>query len=172
MVPHPTPPVRLDRAVGELDAAITGVRAELARVDPKANGYLQVAGVLLGAGLAVLAGAGDQLGPLALAAAAATAVVVGAALVLLVLACRPRLDGDHGPLAYADADPYDVLNRHAGGDVDQDVDELLALARARELCWLSRTTRAKYVAIRRAVPLLLAGYAGAALTAAAAIGQW
>jgi hypothetical protein len=171
MVPHPIPPTPLGRAVAGLDAEIAGVRAELARVDPKANGYLQVAGVLLGAGLAVLAGAGGRLGPLALTAAAVTAVVVGAALVLLVLACRPRLDGHHGPLAYADADPHEVLTRHTAGG-DQDVNELLALARARELCWLSRITRAKYRAIRRAVPLLLAGYAGAALTAAAAIGRW
>ncbi|MGY4913531.1 hypothetical protein [Micromonospora chalcea] len=35
--------------------------------------------------------------------------------------------------------------------------------------WLSRAVRAKYTAISRAVPLLLAGYAGAATTAALAI---
>lgn len=159
--------------VPHLDAEIGIVRAELARVDPKAGHFLQVAGVLLGAGLAVLAGTGGRLGPLTLTAAAGTAVLVGAALVLLVLACRPRLDGAHGPLAYADADPYEVLARHTtGGDDGQDVDELIALARARELCWLSRAVRAKYRAISRAVPLLLAGYLGAALTAAAAIGAW
>lgn len=156
--------------VPHLDAEIGIVRAELARVDPKAGHFLQVAGVLLGAGLAVLAGTGGRLGPLALTAAAGTAVLVGAALVLLVLACRPRLDGAHGPLAYADADPYEVLARHR--DDHQDVGELIALARARELCWLSRAVRAKYQAISRAVPLLLAGYVGAALTAAAAIGAW
>ncbi|MEU9510777.1 Pycsar system effector family protein [Micromonospora sp. NPDC048170] len=170
MVPDPTSTIPHGRAVAALDTAIAGVRAELARVDPKANGYLQVAGVLLGAVLAALAAAGDRLDPLALTTAAVTALPVGAALVLLMLACRPRLDGDHGPLAYADADPYEVMTHHSA-DV-ADVDELLALARARELCWLSRTTRAKYRAIRRAVPLLLAGYAGAAITAAAAIGQW
>ncbi|MFY1599529.1 Pycsar system effector family protein [Micromonospora sp. WMMD737] len=169
-MPDPTSTIALGRAVAALDTAIATARAELARVDPKANGYLQVAGVLLGAGLAALTAAGGRLGPLALTAAAVTATAVAAALVLLVLACRPRLDGDHGPLSYADADPYEVLARYTA-DVDG-VDELLALARTRELCWLSRTTRAKYRAIRWAVPLLLAGYAGAALTAAAAIGQW
>ncbi|WP_025620796.1 Pycsar system effector family protein [Salinispora cortesiana] len=158
--------------VPHLDAEITTVRAELARVDPKAGHFLQVAGVLLGAGLAVLAGTGDRLGPLALTAAAGTAVLVGAALVLLVLACRPRLDGgDFGFVAFADSDAYEILARYDDGD-HQDVDELIALARARELCWLSRAVRAKYAAISRAVPLLLAGYVGAALTAAAAIGAW
>ncbi|WP_018256027.1 Pycsar system effector family protein [Salinispora mooreana] len=156
--------------VPHLDAEIGIVRAELARVDPKAGHFLQVAGVLLGAGLAVLAGTGDRLGPLTLTAAAGTAVLVGAALVLLMLACRPRLDGAYGPLAYADTDAYEILARW--GDDHQDIDELIALARARELCWLSRAVRDKYRAIGRAVPLLLAGYLGAGVTVAAAIGAW
>ncbi|WP_082171335.1 Pycsar system effector family protein [Micromonospora sp. RV43] len=154
-----------------LDAEVAGVRAELLRIDPKAGGYLQTAGVLLGAGLAVLggAGAGGHLSPAALAAGAGTAVVVLAAVVLLLLASRPRLGGDFGFVAYADADTaHDVLARVAGGDTDQ-VAQMTPLTRARELWWLSRATRAKYRAIARAVPLLLAGYAGAAVTAALAI---
>nr|WP_047892813.1 Pycsar system effector family protein [Micromonospora sp. RV43] len=154
-----------------MDAEVAGVRAELLRIDPKAGGYLQTAGVLLGAGLAVLggAGAGGHLSPAALAAGAGTAVVVLAAVVLLLLASRPRLGGDFGFVAYADADTaHDVLARVAGGDTDQ-VAQMTPLTRARELWWLSRATRAKYRAIARAVPLLLAGYAGAAVTAALAI---
>ncbi|MGY4900059.1 Pycsar system effector family protein [Micromonospora aurantiaca (nom. illeg.)] len=154
-----------------LDAEVAGVRAELHRVDPKASGFLQTAGVLLGAGLAVLggAGAGGHLRPVALAAGAGTAAVVLAAVVLLLLATRPRLGGDFGFVAYADADTaHDVLARLAGGDADQ-VAQMTPLTRARELRWLSRAVRAKYVAISRAVPLLLAGYAGAAVTAALAV---
>ncbi|SCF21095.1 hypothetical protein GA0070558_1525 [Micromonospora haikouensis] len=157
-----------------LDAEITTVRAELARIDPKAGGYLQMAGVLLGAGLAVLggAGAGGHLPTAALAAGAATAAVVLTAVVLLLLASRPRLGGDFGFVAYAAADDAQgVLARIVAGDADQ-VPQLTALAKARELWWLSRSTRAKYQAISRAVPLLLAGYTGAALTAALAIGAW
>lgn len=61
-----------------LDAEVASVRGELQRVDPKAGGYLQMAGVLLGAGLAVLgsAAAGGHLPTAALAAGVATAVVV------------------------------------------------------------------------------------------------
>ncbi|WP_431913700.1 Pycsar system effector family protein [Micromonospora carbonacea] len=157
-----------------LDAEIATVRAELARIDPKAGGYLQMAGVLLGAGLAVLggAGAGGHLPAAALAAGAATAAVVLTAVVLLLLASRPRLAGGYGFMAYADADnAQDVLTRIVAGDADE-VPQLTALARARELWWLSRAVRAKYTAISRAVPLLLAGYTGAALTAALAIGAW
>ncbi|MFG1955402.1 Pycsar system effector family protein [Micromonospora sp. NPDC048830] len=158
-------------ATAALDAEVATVRAELARIDPKASGYLQMAGVLLGAGLAVLggAGAGGHLSPAALAAGAATTVVVLAAVVLLLLASRPRLGGDFGFVAYADADTaQDVLARLASGDADQ-APQMTALTRARELWWLSRATRAKYTAILRAMPLLLAGYAGAAVTAALAI---
>jgi hypothetical protein len=155
-----------------LDTEIATVRAELHRVDPKAAGFLQMAGVLLGAGLAVLGGAaaGGHLSPAVLAAGAGTAVVVLAAVVLLLLACRPRLGaGDFGFMAYADADDaHGVLNRLTAGDTDPP-GQLSPLARARELWWLSRATRAKYTAIGRAVPLLLAGYAGAATTAALAI---
>ncbi|WP_433233979.1 Pycsar system effector family protein (plasmid) [Micromonospora sp. CA-248260] len=157
-----------------LDAEIATVRAELARIYPKAGSYLQIAGVLLGAGLAVLggAGAGGHLPTAALAAGATTAVVVLTAVVLLLLASRPRLGGDFGFVAYADAaTAQDVLTRITGGDAGQ-VPQLTPLAKARELWWLSRATRAKYRAISRAVPLLLAGYTGAALTTALAIGAW
>ncbi|GIJ28316.1 hypothetical protein Vqi01_34780 [Micromonospora qiuiae] len=154
-----------------LDAEVATVRAELARIDPKASGYLQMAGVLLGAGLAVLGGAGasGQLPPASLVAGAATAAVVLTAVVLLLLASRPRLGGDFGFVAYAYADTaQDVLARFASGDADEGA-QMTSLARARELWWLSRAVCAKYMAITRAVPLLLAGYAGAAVTAALAI---
>ncbi|MEU5949558.1 Pycsar system effector family protein [Micromonospora sp. NPDC047465] len=154
-----------------LDAEIAAVRAELYRVDPKASGYLQMAGVLLGAGLAVLggAGAGGHLPTAALVAGAGTAAVVLTAVVLLLMASRPRLGGEFGFPVYADADDaQDVLARLAGGDAEQAA-QMTPLSRARELWWLSRTVCAKYRAISRAVPLLLAGYAGAAVTAALAI---
>lgn len=77
--------------------------------------------------------------------------------------------GDFGFVAYADTDTaQDVLVRVVGGDTDPGA-QTAPLARARELWWLSRAVRAKYTAISRAVPLLLAGYAGAATTAALAI---
>ncbi|KXK59814.1 hypothetical protein AWW66_22260 [Micromonospora rosaria] len=155
-----------------MDAEVTAVRAELHRVDPKASGYLQMAGVLLGAGLAVLGGAaaGGHLPTAAVRVGAGTAVVVLAAVTLLLLASRPRLGaGDFGFMAYADADDaHGVLARVAGGDADH-VAQMTPLSRARELWWLSRATRAKYQAIGRAVPLLLAGYLGAAATVALAI---
>ncbi|PWU52759.1 hypothetical protein DLJ47_18140 [Micromonospora sp. S4605] len=154
-----------------LDAEIATVRAEMLRVDPKASGYLQMAGVLLGAGLAVLggAGAGGHLPATAVLAGAVTAAVVLAAVVLLLLASRPRLAGGYGFMAYADADdPQTVLTRLAEGDAEH-VAQMTPLTRARELWSLSRAVRAKYRAIARAVPLLLAGYAGAAVTAALAI---
>lgn len=158
-----------------LDAEVSAVRAELHRVDPKASSYLQMAGVLLGAGLAVFggAGAGGHLSLVALVAGAVTAMVVLAAVVLLLLACRSRFaGGDFGFVAYADADTaHDVLARLTAGDADHAA-QMTALARARELWWLSRAVHVKYQAIGRAVPLLLAGYVGAALTAAAAIGAW
>lgn len=154
-----------------LDAEVATARGELLRVDPKAAGYLQMAGVLLGAGLAVLggAGAGGHLPTPALVTGAATAVVVLTAVVLLLTASRPRLSGGYGFMAYADADDaQDVLARLAAGDAEQ-VAQMTPLSRARELLWFSRTVRTKYRAISRAVPLLLAGYTGAALTAALAI---
>ncbi|MFG1892143.1 Pycsar system effector family protein [Micromonospora sp. NPDC049051] len=158
-------------ATAALDAEIATARAELYRVDPKAAGYLQMAGVLLGAGLAVLGGAGasGHLPTAALVTGAATAVVVLTAVVLLLTASRPRLGDGYGFMAYADADDaQDVLARLAAGDAEQ-VAQMTPLSRARELLWFSRTVRTKYAAISRAVPLLLAGYAGAAVTAALAI---
>ncbi|MEU8048105.1 Pycsar system effector family protein [Micromonospora echinofusca] len=158
-------------ATAALDAEIAAVRAEMLRVDPKAAGYLQMSGVLLGAGLAVLGGAGasGHLPTAALVSGAGTAAVVLTALVLLLTASRPRLGGDFGFPVYADAaDAQDVLARLVAGDAEQ-VAQMTPLARARELWWRSRILRAKYRAISRAVPLLLAGYAGAAVTAALAI---
>jgi hypothetical protein len=154
-----------------LDAEIATIRAEMLRVDPKAGGFLQMAGVLLGAGLAVLggAGAGGHLSTAAVLTGAVTAAVVLAAVVLLLLASRPRLAGGYGFMAYADADDAQtVLTRLTEGDTEH-VAQMTPLARARELWALSRAVRAKYTAIARAVPLLLAGYAGAAVTAALAI---
>ncbi|WP_223874393.1 Pycsar system effector family protein [Salinispora mooreana] len=126
---------------------------------------------MLGAGLAVLGGAGvgGHLSPAALVAGAVTALVVLAAVVLLLLSSRPRLGGDFGFVAWADADTaHDILTRLTGDDAAQ----MTPLARARELWWLSQAARDKYRAIGRAVPLLLAGYVGAGVTAAAAIGAW
>ncbi|MFG3423398.1 hypothetical protein [Micromonospora sp. NPDC048063] len=158
-------------ATAALDAEIATVRAEMLRVDPKAAGYLQMAGVLLGAGLAVLGGAGatGRLPTAALWAGAGTAAVVLTAVVLLLTVSWPRLGGDFGFPIYADCDgAQDVLARLVAGNADQ-VAQMTPLARARELWWRSRTLRARYRAISRAVPLLLAGYAGATVTAALAI---
>jgi hypothetical protein len=152
-----------------LDAETATVRGELTRVDPKAASYRQDASVVLAGGLAVLAGTGaaGALPLPALIAGSATAAVILAAVATLMLATRPRLDGDVGFMAHADvASPDDVLAAVARAGVDQ---TLPPAAQARELWWLSRIVRDKYQAIRLAVPLLLTGYAGAAITTAIAI---
>lgn len=150
----------------ELDDEIAAVRAEMARVDPKAAGYQQQAGVLAGAGLAVLTGVGAGLPPLATALGEVTAVVVLAAVVLLTRASRPDLCKDgFGFVAHADAaSAQELLARLARNG--QEGQQLAPLHKARELRWLSRTVLRKYRAIRWAAPLLLAGYLGAAVTAA------
>jgi hypothetical protein len=146
-----------------LDHELAAVRAEMPRIDPKAGGYLQLAGVLAGAGLAVLASAGDRLPTPAIVAGAVTAVTVLAAVTLLALACRPNLGGDFGFVAYANSDPASILARLSSTDPQT---QLTPLHKARELWWRSQMLHTKYRRIRQAVPLLMASYIGAAVTAA------
>ena len=145
-----------------LDAELADVRAELLRVDTKANSLLALAGVLLGGAVAVLGGSRNL--PTAATAVAWTAVaLVAAAVVLLAAAVRPRLDGDFSFVRWA---------RYSGGQ--QLLDDLTGAGRtgdpltdrADSLRWLSRALLGKYRSVRRAVSLLVAGLAVAALAAA------
>ncbi|MEV0732400.1 Pycsar system effector family protein [Polymorphospora sp. NPDC050346] len=158
--------------VDTLDGEIATARAEMTRVDPKAAGYLSVAGLLLGAGLAVLggAGAGGNLTPATLISGGLTAAAVLASITLLLLAGRPRLDGKHGFVAYATAvDPGRLLDVFADREDDGPA---TPIGRARQLWWLSRALRAKYVAIRGGCTLLLVGFAGTAVTTVIALSGW
>jgi hypothetical protein len=150
-----------------LDAEIDAVKAEATRVDPKAAGYLQVAGILASAGFAVLATNSRHLPGPAVIAGVLAAVLVLTAVVLLLLASRPNLGGGtaaFGFMGYAEAsDATTILARLTGPQ-----SPLTPLHQARELWWRSRLLRAKYTRIRWAVPLLIAGFLGAAATAAIA----
>ena len=154
------------QSYSRLDGELRAVRAELLRVDTKANSLLALAGVLLGASVAVLVSSRN----LPAAAAAVAWVAVGAviaAVVLLAHAMRPNLSGDFGFVRWA---------RMAGGR--QLLDDLAAtdrtgdplLTRADELRWLARALLDKYVAVRHAVHLLVAGLTLAAI--AAAVAMW
>jgi hypothetical protein len=145
-----------------VDTEIANVKAEAQRVDPKATGYLQVAGILASAGFAVLAGAGRLLPGPAAVAGVVTAVLVLAAVVLLLLAGRPQLGGDFGFVAYVGADVATVLARLTRGGPRTE----LTCGGVRELLWRSNLLHTKYRRIRWAVPLLIAGFLGAAVTAA------
>ncbi|MEW2384010.1 hypothetical protein AB0873_18245 [Micromonospora sp. NPDC047707] len=149
------------------------MRTELHRAAPVASRYSQMAGLLLGAGLAVLAVAGTlgHLSRPAVISGAATVAVVLTAMTLLMLTSRLRPNADHGFMVYANADDAQtVLARVAGGDADC-VAQTTPMTRARELRWLSRSLRAKSQTINWAVPLLLTGYVGAAVTTALVI-RW
>lgn len=152
--------------VTDFEEEIAAARAELARVDPKAGGYQQQAGVLAGAGLAVLTGTGAALPPAAVVVGAVTAVVVLTAVALLARASQPDLSGGFGFVSYAAADDAEALLARLTRSGQT---QLTPLHRARELHWLSRALCRKYLSIRRAVPLVLAGYIGAAVTAALAL---
>ncbi|MEV0733416.1 hypothetical protein [Polymorphospora sp. NPDC050346] len=161
------------RAADTLAGEIATARTEMARVDPKAAGYLQVAGIMLGLGTAVLTGAGvtTSLSTAVQISAGLTGATVLAAITLLLLAGQPRLGGGYGFVAYASADnPGQLLAAFTDGDGD--VGPASPIGRARELWWLSRAIHGKFRAIGWAGRLLLAGFAGALTTAVIAAGGW
>ena len=152
-------------AAVKLEKDLADTRGELARVDAKAATLLTVAGVALTVGLAVL---GRKELPAAAAVTGWLAVaLLGAGVVLLALAIRPNLSGNQGLVHYA---------------AEADGEQLLAeLARERrtnrrplsdladELVWTARAARGKYLRVRHAVTLLLAGLAATAVTALLAL---
>jgi hypothetical protein len=148
--------------IGKRLAAETAtVRAELLRVDQKANSLLAIAGVLLAAGLAVLA-----TGKLPVAATVAgwtATTAIGAAVVLLAVALCPALGGQFGFVRWAQTtSAHELLHVITNSDVSGDP----ALERATELRWLSAAVHRKYVQLRRSVTLILVGLAGGAVAAA------
>jgi Family of unknown function (DUF5706) len=138
--------------------AIVEVQAQISRADTKAS-------ILTGLALAALTG-GTALATkthphgAALVAAVLTAALIGAALVLLGLAIRPDLRGNHGFVRWAattsDTDLYSELAHDYPSD--QQAEQLSTLA------LLSRSAYRKYTRIRRAVDLLGAALAAAAVT--------
>lgn len=156
----PAIPASPDDVDARVETALGEVRAELLRVDGKASTLLALAGVALSVGLAVL---GRTRLPLpALLAAGLTVALLGAGVVLLAAAVRPKLAGDFGFVRYANA-----------GDVQTLLGELTGRAalvdRASELHWMSVAVYGKYRHVHRAVTLLLAGLATAAATALLAL---
>ncbi|MGC9670965.1 Pycsar system effector family protein [Planosporangium sp. 12N6] len=154
------------QAQARLDAELATVRTELQRVDAKSSTLLSLAGVLLGGGLALLAGTGRTV-PAAVAAATWIAAgLVGTAVEQLALAIRPNLGGLFGFVRWAKAaDGQEILTDLTSPHRDDPL-----LDRAHELRWLSTALYRKYVAVRRAVTLLVAGLATAAV--AAALAMW
>lgn len=134
-------------------------RAELLRVDTKANTLLALAGVLLGGGLAALAGA-DHLSVAVTVTAWTGAVLLGGAVILLGAAVRPDLRGSHGFVRWAHRDAPDLLTDLDGRDPLH--------TGAQELHAFSRLLLRKYTLIRRSVTLIVAGLVVAAVAAALA----
>ncbi|WP_127501206.1 Pycsar system effector family protein [Actinoplanes solisilvae] len=132
------------------------VQAQIARVDTKAS-------ILFGFALAALTGGtvivskAHLHGPSAVSAAIA-ADMLCVALVLLGLAIRPNLNGNHGFLRWAAAPDASKLHTdlHAVSDVQERVAHLYAMA---------RSARTKYQRVRLAVDSLGVALAFALLTA-------
>jgi hypothetical protein len=150
----------------KLEADLTVARGELARVDAKAASLLTVAGVALTVGLAVLGRA--QLPAVAAVTGWLAVALLGAGVVLLALAIRPNLRGNHGLVRYAWAANGDQLLADVARERRTNRTPLTDLAN--QLVWTSRAAYSKYQRVRRAVTLLLAGLAATAVTALLALG--
>jgi hypothetical protein len=150
----------------KLEKALADMRGELARVDSKAATLLTVAGVALSVGLAVLGR--SHLAVVAAATGWLAVALLGAGVVLLALAIRPNLGGDHGLGRYAKAANGDQLLADLARERRTYHRPLADLAE--QLCWTARAARAKYLRVRHAVTLLLAGLAAIAVTALLALG--
>ena len=135
---------------------IADVQALIARADTKAS-------ILFGFALAALTGgtavAGKaHLSGFALAGAILTAVLIGAALVLLGMAIRPALGGNHGFLRWATTASAAELGAVLA-------DQQRAGDPVCHLWLLARSARRKYLRVRQAVDLLGLALASAGLTA-------
>ena len=152
--PHPTPHPTIDR---NLDATLTDVREQLARVDNKASLLLAFDGAAL-AGLASLATTTAARLPAAAYVLGGTAVLaLTVAAVLLLLVVRPRLGGA-APGSFA----------HLARLTEDEVPAALAEdTRAANVRVLSALAVAKYQRLARSVDASLAALA--LLTLAAAV---
>lgn len=153
-----------EQLLQRLDGELATVRAELLRVDTKANSLLALAGVLLGGAVAVLGGSRTLPGPAAAVAWTAVALIA-AAVVLLAGAVRPNLGGDFGFVRWSRAG---TAQQVLDGLADNHAEPLTSAAG--QLRWLSCALLAKYTAVRRAVTLLTAGLGVAAV--AATVAMW
>lgn len=137
-------------AASAVREALADVRAELPRADTKASILAAVAGGALPVELVLLTRA--HLPALAVASGVVTVAMTAAAVALLLLAIRPRLDGNHGLVRWAST----ALN---APETDAD--------RGAALVWSAQTAYRKYRRIRAAVDLLLIALAAALATAIA-----
>lgn len=133
-----------------LDHAVTAAEAHLTRADTKASALLAMSGAALAVQMTAAVRAGRLPALAAVAGVVALACTAGA-IVALVDAIRPRLDGGHGLTVWA-----------AGRTGDPD--------RTRRLAWTARAALAKYRRIRLAAWLLLAALGSALAALGAAIG--
>jgi hypothetical protein len=148
-------------ACGAMFAARIGsLRGEMLRVDAKTNTLLGMAGVLLAGAITIMGG--GKIHGLAEIVGWAAVLCVGAAVVLLANAARPKLDGDFGFVAWSRHTTPAGLLADVLGDVP---DGNTLLAPAEELLWLSKALMGKYRCIRSAVHLILAGLGVAAIAA-------
>jgi hypothetical protein len=144
-----------------LDIALAVVRSELARSESKISTHLSLAGVLLGGGLVVLAKTAT-LPAVTVVMASIAAGLIGAAVLLLARANKPKLDGDFGFVRWARASNGEELLDQFTTRA-QAADPLPELGH--ELWWLSRASLRRNTAIARSVNLLIAGFAVAAVAA-------
>jgi hypothetical protein len=134
-------------AASAVREALSEVRTELPRADAKAAGLANIAGLALPVELVLLTRA--HLSTVAVLAGVVTVAATAAAVALLLLAIRPRLDGDHGLVRWSRA----ALN------IPPDHQDQGAT-----LVWYSQAAYRKYRRIRTAVDLLLLAIAAALAT--------
>jgi hypothetical protein len=148
-----------DHTQSVLTAGLVTVRAEMLRVDSKANTLLGIAGVLLAIAITVMGG--GKVSGLAAVAGWVSVVLIGAAVLPLAAAIRPKLDRQFGFVHWARQENAEQLlecmSRIAASDPLRE--------QARELRWLSVALVRKFRNIRLAVNLMVVGLAVAAIAA-------
>lgn len=125
------------------------VREEITKADGKATTLLSLVGAALAG---VIALAARPMPAAALALLWVSALPIGASVVLLLLAIRPRLNRTPPPgtwLFAALVGPATLLESYENGEAPRDT--------AQDVCVLARIARGKYVRIRCAVTMLIAG---------------
>jgi len=145
------------RAESIVTAGLATVRAELLRVDSKANTLLGIAGVLLAIAVTVMGG--GKVDGLAAVAGWVTVALIGAAVFPLAAAIRPKLDSKFGFVTWARQKSVEqMLECVAQAAATDPIRE-----QAAELRWLSATLVGKFRNISLAVNLMAAALTAAAL---------